>query len=1181
MKRTFTKSTLVLLMALGMTTLAFAQQQGPLNIALRYLEQNYDQWELTEQDIQDVVLRDRVYSKHNGTTHFYFNQRHEGIEVYNAINGLHVQDNEVKFATNRFVAELATKVNTTQPSLSPQEAIIAAAKYYGLQPQSTLRLKKEEENLFTFYGGEFSNSDINVELVYQLEEDGNARLAWDLALDMPTSVDYWSVRVDALSGLILDEINWTVKCSFHTASHQHSTDCGVHEAKPSIPLRQALIEESLNTDGAVYNVYPVPYESPNDGPRELAVNPADTLASPFGWHDTDGVEGPEFTITRGNNAHAYLDLMDDNTSMGDEPDGGEELIFDFPLDLMLEPDQYREAAVTQLFYMTNMMHDITYYYGFDEEAGTFQANNYGNGGAGNDPVIAQAQDGSELPAPNLNNANFATPPDGNSGRMQMYLWNSNSSVFTVNSPQSIAGGITVGTANFGPPIDTTPITAEVVVVDDGSLQPSLGCESPVNGDQLAGKIALIDRGVCEFGLKVLNAQQAGAIGAIICNFENAVINMAGGAVGGQVSIPSVFMQNSDCQAIRQFAGNGLVVTMQVPSDTGPQLIDGDLDNGIIAHEYGHGISNRLTGGPSAAGCLGNDEQMGEGWSDYFSLVTSAKEGDTGEMGRGIGTFAQRQPSSGPGIRRQRYSTDMNLNDQVLDDIIGTGAPHPLGEVWAVVNWDLYWALVDEYGWDPDVKNGTGGNNIAIQLFMDGMKLQSCSPGFEDGRDAILAADLLNYDGIHECLIWEVFARRGMGFFMDQNSSNNRNDNVQNFDTRPECIRELKIVKEATDLIAPGGTIEVSLTVTNHKGEPVSGVIVEDLLPAGTSFVAGSESGAEATTSASAVSFEIGEMADGDVVTITYSLEADEAVFSTLQFEDDVESGGLGPWFFDNIDDTGSEIWQISDLDAVSGERSWYVENVEAENDQVLFLQQPLEIVGSQPVLRFTHRFDTEARVDGGFIEFSTDGVFWTRAEEQVFRNGYRGPLAYGTLAIPNVNAFTGSEDWMTSYVDMSEFVGQEVNFRFRFASDETGIPNAVNPGWFVDDIQVLDMVNFDTEACVMSDQGDMACDQAPERGTIVDVAATTNTIDQLPQGSVKVFPNPASDLVNVAIDLEQAAPAVISVMSMDGRLLQQQRIALDGAAQIVPLQVSQLPAGMYMIKVQAGSRTSVEKVVLR
>jgi extracellular elastinolytic metalloproteinase len=58
-------------------------------------------------------------------------------------------------------------------------------------------------------------------------------------------------------------------------------------------------------------------------------------------------------------------------------------------------------------------------YGFDEVSGNFQQYNFGRGGAENDGVIANAQDGS-----GFNNANFMTPPDGQNGQMRMYLWNS-------------------------------------------------------------------------------------------------------------------------------------------------------------------------------------------------------------------------------------------------------------------------------------------------------------------------------------------------------------------------------------------------------------------------------------------------------------------------------------------------------------------------------------------------------------------------------------------------------------------------------------------------------------------------------------------------------------------------------------------------------------------------------------
>ena len=70
-----------------------------------------------------------------------------------------------------------------------------------------------------------------------------------------------------------------------------------------------------------------------------------------------------------------------------------------------------------LFYLNNVIHDILYRHGFDEAAGNFQVDNFGKGGRASDPVQAEAQDGG-----GTDNANFATPPDGRSPRMQMFLF---------------------------------------------------------------------------------------------------------------------------------------------------------------------------------------------------------------------------------------------------------------------------------------------------------------------------------------------------------------------------------------------------------------------------------------------------------------------------------------------------------------------------------------------------------------------------------------------------------------------------------------------------------------------------------------------------------------------------------------------------------------------------------------
>jgi len=106
------------------------------------------------------------------------------------------------------------------------------------------------------------------------------------------------------------------------------------------------------------------------------------------------------------------------------PEGNANLTFVYPWGASekhsgdsVEPKSYIDFAITQLFYTSNMVHDLYYRYGFDEVSGNFQNHNFGKGGKENDAVIAQAQDGS-----GYNNANFATPPDGQRGKMRMFVW---------------------------------------------------------------------------------------------------------------------------------------------------------------------------------------------------------------------------------------------------------------------------------------------------------------------------------------------------------------------------------------------------------------------------------------------------------------------------------------------------------------------------------------------------------------------------------------------------------------------------------------------------------------------------------------------------------------------------------------------------------------------------------------
>ena len=212
---------------------------------------------------------------------------------------------------------------------------------------------------------------------------------------------------------------------------------------------------------------------------------------------------------------------------------------------------------------------------------------------------------------------------------------------------------------------------------------------------------------------------------------------------------------------------------------------------MIAHEYGHGISNRLTGGPATVSCLNNAEQMGEGWSDWFALNFTTHPDDRPSTARGVGSYVIFEPPDGPGIRPTPYTTDMNVNQSTyafVADVVNISQPHGIGYVWNTMLWEVYWNLVDRYGYNADIYGDwtTGGNNLALQLVMDGLKFQPCLPGFVDGRNAILQADTALTGGDNQCEIWRGFAKRGLGFSANQGSSNNRTDGVEAFDLPASC-----------------------------------------------------------------------------------------------------------------------------------------------------------------------------------------------------------------------------------------------------------------------------------------------------------------------------------------------------------------------------------------------------------
>lgn len=797
---------IILVSFLLFSSVSFSQSNK--EVIQNYLNSNTSKFGLSKNDVQDWTIQSEATSTSTKIDNCYVIQRYNGIEIFRAVSNFAIKDKKVINTQKKFISNVSRKVNGVIPTLSAADALSKAYFLLGItNPNSFSKTEKIGNYKYKISNSTALEEPIKATLVYHQADNKNLILAWDFTIETPDRDHMWSVRLDALNGKLLEKNDLVISCAF---DEQFASSFAAEKAVSALSIdnsyKQLFSPVSTASAGGTYRVIPFNFESPNHGSRQLVTNPSNVKASPFGWHDIDGLAGAEFTITRGNNVWAKDDFQGTNTDNGLSPDGGVDLVFDFPYGgTTVAASTYINAANTNLFYMNNVMHDIWYQYGFDEASGNFQQNNYERGGLGGDYVNAEAQDGSQAEPVSLNNANFSSPVDGTRGRMQMFVWNRSPEIkpLIIVSPSNIAGNYVATQNVFNPGRVDLPITpqflqSDLVLYLDSTGGGSDACVTPSNRPAMNGKIVIIRRGTCSFTTKVLSAQNAGAIAVIVVNNEPGAIAMSG--ADAKILIPAISVSFTIGEAIINQMNSG-PVNIKIQAQSAPFVSsDGDFDNGIISHEYGHGISTRLAGGRNNSSCLNNTDQMGEGWSDWFALMMQLKPGDSGKSKRGIGTFVSSQATDGLGIRTYVYSTDRALNPmtyaftnnfQTFDaNNVESTSVHGVGSVWATMLWDLTWAYINKYGYNDNKYTGTGGNNKVMQLVIDGLKLMPCSPTFVTARDAIIAADQATTGGKDYCMIWDVFASRGLGVNATAGDANKGNDQVEDFNkpaAGPNCV----------------------------------------------------------------------------------------------------------------------------------------------------------------------------------------------------------------------------------------------------------------------------------------------------------------------------------------------------------------------------------------------------------
>lgn len=769
---------LQLLLAICMFLPSFIFGQDHENLIKDYISQNKIR-EYKKSDLTNFIVDNIDNSKSMNADVVKFQQTYNGYPVYNAEGTVLIRDRKIIYYSDTFLKDYNSALS----------AVPAITKVKALQRISEELQQPEIQSypILAFDEREPENGKMVKQRLVYVSDNGILKLAYNFSVPEPNALHYWDILIDADNGKMISKTDLNLSCNFHHDAYSHHEDHSQHHFIGPVLEHSKNIFSLLAPDNASYNVFPLPIEAPTFGSRSVISNPWISSASPEGWH-YDG--NTRYTITRGNNVYAYEDNAAVN-SAGFSPDAGAARNFNYYFGINDDPFTNQSAAITNLFYLNNRIHDIFYTFGFTPSARNFQNTNFGLGGSGNDYVQAEAQDGG-----GTNNANFATPADGSRPRMQMFLWSTVNRVFFYNAPSVAANRQPgAGTATFGTALDAVGITGNV------QLSSILDGCTAIPAGSLSGKIGLIERGNCNFTVKVKNAQNAGATAVIIYNDSangDAIGNMSG--TDATINIPSVLISNTEGEYIKTLISVNTTVNVTLKNDPALGITpDGSFDNGIVVHEYGHGISNRLTGtGSNCLSSTSSREQMGEGWSDFFALMLTNKPGDNSSIPRGIGTYAIGQPTIGKGIRPARYSPDFAVNDYTYGDTNGMEFTnsngqlvpdvHSIGFIWASVLWDLHWQYVAKYGYSSDVTaNTTNGSSRVLQLVTNALKLQVCNPTFIDGRNAVLNAELAMTQGADRCMIWRTFAKRGLGVNASAGSKTNINDQIEDFTTPGDCI----------------------------------------------------------------------------------------------------------------------------------------------------------------------------------------------------------------------------------------------------------------------------------------------------------------------------------------------------------------------------------------------------------
>ncbi|KFE62096.1 myxosortase-dependent M36 family metallopeptidase [Hyalangium minutum] len=1129
---------------LGLPTVLWNEQLGaqsastlatlrPDQAARAHLQKFADLYRLTTEDISGATLNS-VHQTEFGPLIARFGQKVGGIEVFRSgVNVVMDRKNNLVAITgyltpHEAVAARLRSVGTDFPLSAADASARAFKDLTGTAISGRSLVATGTQADFTHLAFEpgvstvlphAMGTPIRVKKVYYTLPDG-LQPAYYLELSVGTKStkdsEYYSYVVSATDGTVLFRNNLTADAAF---TYRVWADPSTY-----IPY-----------DGPMGND-PTPHPTGTPDRYQAPYIPANVLTLqnvPFSRNDAWLPNGA--TQTTGNNADAYVDLgapdgyqPETDLRPGTTAPG----VFDYTYDVTKSPAfsiNQRKAATVHLFYLNNFLHDWFYDSGFDEAAGNAQAQNFGRGGLENDSIKAEAQDYG-----GRNNANMSTPSDGARPRMQMYIFDGVPAL-QVLGPASQAGYQDAGSASFGPTIFDQ--TGDVKILDPAGT--TLGCTAFPAGT-FTGKVAVIDRGTCDFNVKAQNAQTAGAVAVLIAN--NAA-NQAAPGLGGTnplVTVPTMSITLETANAWKnEVRTNGSTISVRM-TKTADLDRDGTIDNAIVAHEWGHYISNRLVG--NSNGLINNaGRSLGEGWGDFHAMLMVVQEADRNRAGnsqfQGVYAMAGYTSSGGAnngnyfGIRRVPYSTDLNKNgltykhfangnalptNHPIQGVVtgaGNSEVHNAGEVWATMLWECYASLLNAYPFQE-------AQSRMKQYLVAAYKATPIAPTLLEARDAVLAVAAAS-DPADYARFAAAFAKRGAGFGAksgDRNSVDHVGV-VESFSAGSNLeVTSIRLDDSATACDADGvldvGEVGLLTVTVRNSGDTVlssfsgtvtaSGATATIQFPSGNTLIFPSlPRNGTATRTIQVRLNSVTGTAPRAGLSIAFNEPSLPAASRTASYNarvhyDEVLNNSVSDTFESSL-----SAWTYTNYgrlpgfgiatEVVSGTPNRYLHVADHGVLSDTLVTSPWFTVNATGnfILTYRYRMSLEGTpggsglaapfYDGVVLEWTDDGINWYDSFNDLGRNpGYAAYLAIGDNPLSDRPAFVGTNaafpGWTSGGVNMGTILAGG-SFRFRFRIGTDSEAGAY--GFDLDDVALTNVSSTPFGALVTETSDGNTCNRRP------------------------------------------------------------------------------------------------------